>query len=150
MAVYEFDAPFALIVNTDQYAGNFEREFCAYVTGAIGECGVGEELAEEFQEEEPSSGLFDLTSQVMDDNGCRRPVSIYDDGDKYNSIIIFFDSEPDEDDYAIIVRRAKQFAEERPDWRSYMGTKKPLKLKGMRLIRNEVVRTITTLKQFEI
>jgi hypothetical protein len=29
------------IVDTDSYAGNFERCMCAYMTGQIGECEVG-------------------------------------------------------------------------------------------------------------
>ncbi|KKK83825.1 hypothetical protein LCGC14_2789530, partial [marine sediment metagenome] len=29
------------IIDTDSYAGNFEREMCAYITGRVGECGVG-------------------------------------------------------------------------------------------------------------
>lgn len=33
------------VVDTEQYAGNFERQMCAFMTGMIGECGVGEEEA---------------------------------------------------------------------------------------------------------
>jgi hypothetical protein len=33
------------VVDTDTYAGNFEREMCAYITGQVGECEVGEEIA---------------------------------------------------------------------------------------------------------
>ena len=36
---------YGFIVDTDSYAGNFEREMCAYMTGHIGECSVGEEYA---------------------------------------------------------------------------------------------------------
>lgn len=28
-------------VDTEQYAGNFERKLCAYMTGAVADCGVG-------------------------------------------------------------------------------------------------------------
>lgn len=147
MSVEKFESPFALIVSTDSYTGNFEREFCAYVTGAYGECGVGEELAEEFNEEEPGDeDLTYKTANESDDSGCHRPVSIYDDGDHYNSLIIFFDAEPEPSEWDLIVRRAKQFCAERPDWRSYQGTKKPITLKGIRLVENKVVRKITTIK----
>lgn len=36
-----------LIIDTNLYSGNFEREMCAYITGQIGECGVGEEHIDE-------------------------------------------------------------------------------------------------------
>ncbi len=32
--------PYLFVIDTDTYAGNFEREMCAYVTGQIGECEV--------------------------------------------------------------------------------------------------------------
>ena len=31
------------VVDTDTYAGNFEREMCAFMTGITGACGVGKE-----------------------------------------------------------------------------------------------------------
>ena len=46
----EFKKLIKLIVDTDQYSGNFEREMCAWVTGQIGECGAGIEEAEEQKE----------------------------------------------------------------------------------------------------
>lgn len=152
MAVYDFDSPYAIIVNTDSYCGNFEREFCAYVTGAYGECDVGRELARIFYEEEGEENyLGDLTDHVMDDNGCRRPVSIFDDGDGYNSLIIFLEAEPEDADWEIIVRRAKEFCQERPDWKSWHGsTVVPIELKGMRLISNKVLRTQEVLKQEQL
>jgi len=42
---------YKFIIDTDQYAGNFEREMCAYLTGTVGECGVGDEFAELFSKE---------------------------------------------------------------------------------------------------
>ena len=32
------------IIHTDSYAGAFEREICAHITGLVGDCEVGEEL----------------------------------------------------------------------------------------------------------
>jgi len=40
---------FIFVIDTDTYAGNFERPMCAYMTGRVGECGVGEEFAEMFK-----------------------------------------------------------------------------------------------------
>lgn len=80
-----------LIVKTNKYTGNFEREMCAYATGQIGDCEVGEklinptisEITERYIEEEP------------DEHGIFRPVDIFDgEGeDGGNSLCIFFDPE---------------------------------------------------------
>ena len=35
---------YGLVVKTNSYAGDFEREYCAYVTGQVGECEVGWEM----------------------------------------------------------------------------------------------------------
>lgn len=32
---------YSIVVETDSYAGNFEREMCAFMTGHIGKCEVG-------------------------------------------------------------------------------------------------------------
>lgn len=56
---------YLFVIDTDRYAGNFERERCAYVTGQIGDCGVGKENAEIARQEVP------------DEHGCARPVSIF-------------------------------------------------------------------------
>ena len=45
MSAYpNFDC-WGFIIDTDQYAGNFERELCAWTTGQIGECEVGKEYS---------------------------------------------------------------------------------------------------------
>ncbi len=64
------------IIDTEDYAGNFERELCAYLTGCIGDCGVGQDMAELFCEE---TGLepFENVMQEADDHGCMRPASAY-------------------------------------------------------------------------
>lgn len=146
MAVDKFEAPYALIISTNSYAGNFERQLCAYVTGAIGECGVGDDLSKIFFKEE-NEVFFDIVNEG-DDHGCYRPVSIYDDKDKYKSLVIFFDSEPTDEDMAIIIRRTKDFCQNRPDWDSHQE-KIPLVLKGIKLIKNEIVQKIITVKRYE-
>jgi hypothetical protein len=62
-------------VDTDSYAGNFERELCAYMTGITGECGVGHEAAKLY-EEAGFKPLDDLVGQAQDDHGCWRPAAI--------------------------------------------------------------------------
>ena len=66
---------FVLVVDTDSYAGNFERELCAYCTGQLGDCGVGEEWAELYKNEE-SYDFEDIVVSAPDEHGCYRPVKL--------------------------------------------------------------------------
>lgn len=159
MAVEKFEAPYGLIFNFSEYAGNFEREFCGYVVGAVGQCDVGREMADLFNEDHPEGTKFyavsDRTVSEPDDRGCYRPVSIYNDpvdDEQYQSLIIFFDTRPDDDELEMFLERAKVFCKEKPHWQSYHGDpeKYPLVLKGMRLITNKVERVIKTEKTFDV
>lgn len=60
------------VIDTDSYAGNFERELCAHITGHIGECEVGQDFVEDGIAE-----LFNNIVEVPDEHDCRRPCSIY-------------------------------------------------------------------------
>ena len=76
---YEPDDYFIFVVDTEQYAGNFEREMTAYCTGVIGECGNGDEHAKQFKEACPEmmSLMDEIVASVPDEHGCYRPASIY-------------------------------------------------------------------------
>jgi len=68
---------YIFVIDTDSYAGNFERELCAYMTGLVGDCEVGRE-AVELYEKECSTPLVDLVNKyVPDEHGCHRPCSIF-------------------------------------------------------------------------
>jgi hypothetical protein len=73
------DDLFAFVVDTTTYAGSFERQLTAYCTGCVGECGVGERMADLFLEEERSFAeeLKNTIAQVPDEHGCLRPASIF-------------------------------------------------------------------------
>lgn len=67
------------VIDTNQYAGNFEREMCAYITGCIGDCEVGEEFAELARKELSEDQLEAFDSAIInvpDEHGCARPVEI--------------------------------------------------------------------------
>lgn len=79
--------PLAFVIDTDTYAGNFERHLVAYMTGCVGECGVGQECAEQYHREvaDVQAGVDeDLVMHVADENGCHRPASIYSNPDWWN------------------------------------------------------------------
>lgn len=128
---------YLLVIDTNRYAGNFEREMCAYITGQIGDCAVGKKQAERAKQEIPQiiSTLEDLIEQVPDDHGCRRPVSIFpnprygNDGhgkhavltaenkDKfswpaYYSVAIYFHTLPQTEVLKILEERALKFAQQ--------------------------------------
>jgi hypothetical protein len=71
-----YSAPWIFVIDTEDYSGNFERELCAYITGHIGECGVGDEMAEHF-EKEVGEPLKNVVEEPDEDNGCLRPTVIY-------------------------------------------------------------------------
>ena len=80
----------AIVIDTNQYAGNFERELCVYCTGIVGDCGVGEELIPSFEEfmktlKWKENKFQDAIAKVADDHGCFRPVSIYPNPQWFNN-----------------------------------------------------------------
>lgn len=98
-------------IYTDSYAGNFEREMCAYITGQIGECGVGSiELAEEELTPEEFKYFEDNIAQVPDDHGCFRPVAFA--SDDINGLCIFFNSRPKLEIIALMKSRAVAYGED--------------------------------------
>jgi hypothetical protein len=106
----ELKEGYAFIIDTNEYAGNFERELTAYCTGIIGDCGVGSE----FINESISSIFEEDIQQVCDDHGCPRPCEIVPNKDmQYNSLSIYFNNKPTEEQINIIKERAELFNEAR-------------------------------------
>jgi len=70
---------YLFVIDTDIYAGNFERQMCAYITGQIGECEVGKENAELARQEIPNevARLEELIESIPDEHGCHRHVSTF-------------------------------------------------------------------------
>lgn len=64
---------YIFVVDTDIYAGNFERQMTAYVTGCVGDCGVGEKEAKMFKAvvpEDIAERIEDNIYSVADEHGC--------------------------------------------------------------------------------
>lgn len=67
-----------IVIDTTSYAGNFERELCAYVTGQYGECGMGDKVARKAAAEIRHIGWWnDHIAHEPDDRNCHRPASIW-------------------------------------------------------------------------
>jgi hypothetical protein len=144
------------VIDTDDYAGNFERDMCAYLTGEIGECEVGEEFAEEYFKEtgeaKYESRFCNIIESRSDDHGCHRPCSIWLSKRKkpvYNSVAIFFGNRPTDDDIKFMKERAMKFAEAKrkmAEEKDYSWDKKfKLTIRGFRLIRE-----VTTEEEVDI
>ena len=154
--INDYAAPWVFIIDTNQYAGNFEREMCAYCTGMIGQCEVGEEMvalfeedfkleADKHQEDNPFMDYVNLW--VMDDHGCGRPTSIWRNsrGADYNSVAIFFHQEPTEEHIKIMKERAQNFAYNRPDEADCWKSSKRMGILGFKLLKQEVTTTEITI-----
>lgn len=118
-----------LVIDTNSYSGNFERELCAFITGHVGECGVGESYADMYKLEHTP---LPHVEHVLDaEYGIERPVNIYPTigmwndgmgnhypdsvaGDKkypaYQSIVIYFQKVPNQALIDFMMERAKIFS----------------------------------------
>jgi len=69
---------FTFYIDTDSYTGNFERALCAYITGLTGDCGVGDEEANEFIKLFPTEAaeFIEIKEVIADEYGCFRPCEI--------------------------------------------------------------------------
>jgi hypothetical protein len=100
-------AKFAVVIKTDSYGGNFEREMCAHVTGHVGECEVGKEYVDTFVAKE----FEDIIGNEPDDNGCYRPVTLGCNikGFTNQDVVIFFEEEPTQKHIDLIKERLIDF-----------------------------------------
>ena len=69
---------FLFIVDTQNHAGSFERQLVAYLTGQVGECGVGSEEAKLAKEDGVPLWFKDHVLHLPDaERGYIRPASIW-------------------------------------------------------------------------
>jgi hypothetical protein len=153
---------FKIVIDTEQYAGNFEREMCAYITGQTGECSVGDDWAR----------LYASTIKYIDwweehiaqrpddsDSPCYRPVAIYPTGGWYNngygghfkdtgeavkikcpaymSVAIFTNKHPPEAVLLEFTERAREFCANRIELSkplSRMNVRKNIDFTGIRIV----------------
>lgn len=94
---------YIFVIDTDSYAGNFERQMCAYLTGDIGESEVGKEEREAYLEEVGEKDS-DLTCIL---NG--KPSSIWPSLKGYNSVAIYLYNRPEDDLISRWKERAVKF-----------------------------------------
>ncbi|HMC00498.1 MAG TPA: hypothetical protein VKN14_05620 [Flavobacteriaceae bacterium] len=124
---------FILIIDTNSYAGNFERQITAFCTGMVGEYGIGDDYAKMFKEAHPDyvEEFLDIVTQWPDDHGCPTAIWRTKKGGKYNSVAIFFDKKPSKKQLEFIKNQALKFS-------SMSKYKGPSKILGLRLIKPKI------------
>lgn len=74
-----------VVIDTDSYSGNFERQMCAFITSRVGMCGVGTPEAVFAREQVRHLDWYeDHVTDEADDNGCERPASIWPTPRRFN------------------------------------------------------------------
>ena len=148
---------YIFIIDTDSYAGNFERDMCAYLTGVVGDCGVGEEFAELYKNEtnQEESIFLDYLEHRADDHGCFRPTSIWPTkglSDKItcstcsrrapnNSVAIFFEKKPTKALIMLMKERADKFVEAKRQLGASYEKDFKLTIYGFRLVKETITST---------
>lgn len=165
---------FKLVVDTEQYSGNFEREMCAYITGQVGECSVGEDWVEMYGETIRHLDWWrDHIVERADDSEspCYRPVTIYPTEGWFNngvgfhyradnpgqqtvkcpaymSVAIFTDAIPPDEVLEEFIERAREFCSQylalKGEISSFVYEKENLTFTGIRIIKGVKKETLVS------
>ena len=113
----------SFVVDTDSYAGNFEREMSSYIVGRCDDYGehrggkYSDMFKEDFPKEDPFGGKYGsiVTDRMVElgNSPGRSPVSIacVDDSESFQSVEIFFEEKPTAKQLKVLKYRAQKFAE---------------------------------------
>lgn len=111
----------SFVVDTDRYAGNFDRELATYLVGRCDNDGFNDKRVNEYRElyEADFKGrdpFEDLLSYRADDHGddlvTKSPMALAPNREgNYNSIAIFFLEKPTPEITNLLAKRARQFSE---------------------------------------
>lgn len=131
---------YIFVIDTKDYAGNFERNLCAYVTGITGDCEVGSDYADLFSQEidTDKEDLFEEIELRSEHDGCARPCAIFKspNSTKYNSVAIFFYKKPNKDLILLMKERAKKYNDH-----LLSEFDSSITITGFRLIKEETILT---------
>lgn len=135
---------FIFVVKTDNYAGNYEREMCAFLTGVMGDCEVGDVSAGLYALKYPGDNPWqEKLLQVSDEHGCHRPVSIWNN---CQDVAIFLEDKPTPEDVQFLRKRASLFVLDPRISDSGDDSKPRIAITGFELIEYKVEFTETPLE----
>lgn len=145
-----------VIIDTTAYAGNFERELCAYLTGQITECYVGEEFLESKDSIKNLEWWENNICPQEDTEGSEfyRPCTIWQTGNskEYNSVAIFVEEFPPQEVIEEAIQRAKDFCSdlektyEQHHAHKNSNIPKEIKITGYSFVDSEYTREIVETK----
>lgn len=102
-----------IVIDTTAYAGNFERELCAYLTGQIAECTVGNEFIKRSDPPKYLQWWEENINPQEDTEGSEfyRPCTIWktNNSKDYQSVAIFVEQFPSQEVIDEMLERAKYF-----------------------------------------
>jgi hypothetical protein len=141
-----------LVIRTNMYAGNFERQLCAHCTGTIGDCGVGKNYVNaenenlfDFEYEDEADIILNIPD---DDDGCARPCSMWAlEGETYTSVIIYFENKPSHKAIDIIKARSQTFLDAVKEKEPYLSKQMA---DGFKILGFKLVKSVTTEEEIDI
>ncbi len=80
-------ATFCFIIDTDHFAGDFDRQLCGYLTGVVGDCGIGTKAAELFRADTIKYAVdYDkYLGSFIEPDTIMRPVTITPTPGRFNN-----------------------------------------------------------------
>jgi hypothetical protein len=135
---------YELIISTNKYAGNFERQLCAHVTGQVGDCEVGEEFVEDDIQE-----MFEDIVEGVYQEGYSRPCAIgfYSKvpGVTNNDVIIYFYNNPTDEMLKTVKERVSTFANKYKELNpTFSSSVDGLEIIGIRLVQKVITTKLNT------
>lgn len=136
---------YQFIIDTDSYAGNFERELCGYCTGHWdGETHGGKQAAI-FNEEVGDECFDNIAYTVLEHDGYGYTSCVTIEAEptthQYNSVAIFFDEKPTKEQINLMKQRAEKYSKGGKD---VIGRYLGFKVIGYRLM--EIIETKKEIK----
>ncbi len=133
----------SFVIDTNAYAGNFEREMGGYIVGQVDEYGghrAGSYI-ELYQQECPDDPFESIVEWRLydpgDDGFMRRPASIFKspNGD-YNSVVIYLNKRPSKKLLGLLVERTIAYSK-LPEMMKFFSHRP--KILGCRLVQERIV-----------
>lgn len=110
---------YQFIIDTDMYAGNFERELCGYCTGHWDNETHGGVQSAIFKEEvgNPDEYFGNVAYTMVEDFSLLTCVTIVTEPitKQCNSVAIFFDTKPTKEQIKLMKQRAEKYSSEGKD-----------------------------------
>lgn len=146
---------YKVVVDTDKYAGNFEREMTAFMTGVVGDCEVGSELQKTFQIECSEDICFEMDNLIafrLSPHVVYRPCAICENEDKeYNSFEIYLEKKPKKHLFELMRERAYKYAKNKILYDSLIyGEELASKRGTLKILNVKLIEVKTIVKESEV